>query len=301
MNENQIKSFLAIVQEGSMNKASEMRYISQPALKKQIDSLEAELDVKLIIRSAHGCILTPAGEYFYEQMSEVNNQIKDIKQKTKSFQNPQNNTVNIGVLPGLATPRLDEVCQAVINEYPSLQINFVPVIYKERITALREGKIDIAFYHAAKTLFKQPELRVWEYTTNKNSDTDQKGSILCECLLSRNNPLAKKEILEIADLQDVLVACPDYTVFGGIINQAKKLGIDLNVMLLDPDRYSIIEHCNNGGVYLSKTLRHEFKTLACVLLNYSLPPHCILTRINPSHETMQFVEIALREYLKYAL
>lgn len=66
MTENKINGFLAVVHYGSFSRAAEALYMSQPSLTFQIQSLEQELETKLLIRQAgiHGIALTSAGQNF---------------------------------------------------------------------------------------------------------------------------------------------------------------------------------------------------------------------------------------------
>ena len=60
-----IRLFLEIVQSGSINKAAEKLYISQPNLSVIIKNMETELGVKLLVRNNTGIRLTTAGEAFF--------------------------------------------------------------------------------------------------------------------------------------------------------------------------------------------------------------------------------------------
>ena len=52
---------------GSFNKAAEDLYISPPAVIKQINAVESELEVSLFIRTHRGLVLTDAGKSFYKR------------------------------------------------------------------------------------------------------------------------------------------------------------------------------------------------------------------------------------------
>ena len=60
-----IRLFLEVVQLGSINKAAEKLYISQPNLSVIIKNMETELGVKLLVRNNTGIRLTTAGEAFF--------------------------------------------------------------------------------------------------------------------------------------------------------------------------------------------------------------------------------------------
>jgi len=62
--DRQLRALIAIEEMGSMSRAAAQMYVSVPALKKQMDTLEAELGVQLFVRSNQGVAFTQAGEAF---------------------------------------------------------------------------------------------------------------------------------------------------------------------------------------------------------------------------------------------
>ena len=61
--------FLTAAEYLNFSKAAEACHIAQPAISKQIHSLEQELGVPLFIRFGHCVKLTPAGHHFYRSLS----------------------------------------------------------------------------------------------------------------------------------------------------------------------------------------------------------------------------------------
>lgn len=59
-----IDCFVKIVETGSMNKAAEKLYVSQPAATKMMQVLEKELEAQLLQRKKTGVTLTEQGELF---------------------------------------------------------------------------------------------------------------------------------------------------------------------------------------------------------------------------------------------
>ena len=81
--------FVAIVDEGSLTKAAEHLYVSQPSLSQYLKRLEANLGVELFDRSASPLRLTYTGERYYQyvlQMMKLDENIRrefqDIKNQT---------------------------------------------------------------------------------------------------------------------------------------------------------------------------------------------------------------------------
>src|SRR4051812_19258317 len=62
---NQIRDFVTMVETGSMSSAAKRLGVSQPSLTKSLRSLEAELQVPLLQRTARGVVLTRFGERFF--------------------------------------------------------------------------------------------------------------------------------------------------------------------------------------------------------------------------------------------
>ena len=68
---NQLEYCIKVVECGSIPKAAQVLYLSQPSLTKAISSLEAEYDLKLFDRTAKGLSLTPKGRDFLEYAKGV--------------------------------------------------------------------------------------------------------------------------------------------------------------------------------------------------------------------------------------
>jgi DNA-binding transcriptional LysR family regulator len=62
----EIEVFIRAVDTGSFSAAARQLQLGQPAISKTIARLEERLEVKLMLRSAHGLVLTEAGQMFYE-------------------------------------------------------------------------------------------------------------------------------------------------------------------------------------------------------------------------------------------
>lgn len=68
---NQLEYFIKVVECGSITKAAQELYLSQPSLTKAVSGLEAEYDLKLFDRTAKGLKLTPEGRDFLEYAKSV--------------------------------------------------------------------------------------------------------------------------------------------------------------------------------------------------------------------------------------
>src|SRR5262245_43020071 len=62
-----LKSFVGVTEHGTVSKAAEVMRITQPALSRQIRSLEQQTGLKLFKRAGRGLSLTPYGEQFLHE------------------------------------------------------------------------------------------------------------------------------------------------------------------------------------------------------------------------------------------
>lgn len=71
MYDHRLKIFITVAECGSFSKAAKELYITQPAVTKQIISLEKYLGFQLFKRNHTGVVLTEAGAAFYEEARKI--------------------------------------------------------------------------------------------------------------------------------------------------------------------------------------------------------------------------------------
>ena len=80
-----LKDFVTVAEFGSFSKAEDSRAITQPAMSRHLQSLEAWVGVELIDRSVFPAQLTPAGEKFLKltnsTLEQLQNGITDLRQE----------------------------------------------------------------------------------------------------------------------------------------------------------------------------------------------------------------------------
>ena len=71
MNTIQLECFLAVSDNLNFARAAEQLHITQPAVTHQIQSLEAELNTRLFVRTTRSVELTPAGFAFISDAKDI--------------------------------------------------------------------------------------------------------------------------------------------------------------------------------------------------------------------------------------
>lgn len=139
MTELEIDAFLNVVKYGSITKAAEILYVSQPALSRRIRSLENELQYKLFIRQkgVRSVELTPQGEAFVliaEKWKELWIETKDISPI------PKNTVFHVAAIDSINTYILPKVYKTFIEENNHIRL-FMHNLHSQDIYTNIENKI----------------------------------------------------------------------------------------------------------------------------------------------------------------
>lgn len=79
MDIQQLRYFCAIVETGSITKAAQDMFITQPALTKSLQKLEAELGLLLFDRAKKNLVLNDAGQSAYQHFSAMLSQLDELE------------------------------------------------------------------------------------------------------------------------------------------------------------------------------------------------------------------------------
>ena len=110
----QLDTFLCVAESGSFNKAAERLFISPPAVIKQINLLEENLELQLFVRTHHGLHLTKAGQSLYQDTKYIIQYCKDSVTRARNAMQETENVIRIGTSP--MTP-----AQVLVEMWPQLQ------------------------------------------------------------------------------------------------------------------------------------------------------------------------------------
>lgn len=83
MDDKQLKNFMKLYELRNMHKAAEELFISQQGLSKSIQALEKDLRVQLFERDNNGMRPTMAGDYFFQKMMPLRNQMMQVRKNTR--------------------------------------------------------------------------------------------------------------------------------------------------------------------------------------------------------------------------
>ena len=144
MNSRQLQYAIALSETRNFSQVAEKLNISQPALSKQILSLESELGVKLFDRATTPLTVTPAGQNFILQAQELLYREDQLLRSMEQYKSGEAGQLVIGVTPFRSSYLIPEVIKTFRDAYPSIQVKLheagSDILRKEAA----EGKYDFA-------------------------------------------------------------------------------------------------------------------------------------------------------------
>ncbi|MGI9294721.1 MAG: LysR family transcriptional regulator [Pseudomonadales bacterium] len=143
MHLHQLKYFVSIVDTGSVTKAAEHCFISQPSISQQIHKLEEGIGKQLFSRVKGKLVLTDPGQVMYEQAQKILTDVEEAKRRVSDFDDSGGGSVAIGILPTLAPFILPSTLLALSKKYPEALVTVREEVSEAIVDAAGRGELDI--------------------------------------------------------------------------------------------------------------------------------------------------------------
>lgn len=220
MTTNELIYFRAVCENKSIRKAAHQLFITPQGLGKSIDSLENELDCKLLLRTPRGIEVTACGQAVYEYSQKILGNVNSMKSEIDNLMHrkerePLRIAAANGVIRAIGAERILEFK----NHYPHIEI---------RTKTLSDYEVDNAVYrgdvHIGLTLGPVDE-ELFEVSLVKK----------CKLLLlvNRRSSLAKHELLSYRDLKNekVILVEDDFKAHHTFIQNCRQVGVEPNIIM----------------------------------------------------------------------
>ncbi len=194
-----LRYFAAVAKQGSLTRAAEVLFVSQPALTKQIKQLEDQLGVRLFTRSRSGMALTEPGRVLAELTPDVLSSWDRALTETKSAASRAARVLRVGFVASAANELTQLITADFTRRRPGWRVEMREGSWSNPSAGLIDGDVDIA-------LLRLPfpgheDLRVEVLLTEPRG-----------VLLPTAHPLAERELIAFGDLWDEpFVAAPAET------------------------------------------------------------------------------------------
>ncbi|MBR2133811.1 MAG: LysR family transcriptional regulator [Eubacterium sp.] len=195
MNLLHIKHALEVAKAGSLSQASEVLLIAAPNISRSIKALETDLGIQIFDRTQNGMKLTPEGEEFINFTKSILNQIDEVEKFYKAGA-PKKQTFS------LSAPRASYICEAFAEFSKNLTTDAAEIFYKETNSQRtlknminHDYKLGIVRYAENYDMYFKSMLEEKGFTYELITEFTYK------IIMSKDSPLAKKDILTIDDLK----------------------------------------------------------------------------------------------------
>jgi DNA-binding transcriptional LysR family regulator len=153
----QLKYFITVAETLHFGRAAAALHLSQPALSKQIQALEENLDVQLLERTKQWVKLTPVGQKFLEISHQILQDVEAGIQITKQIAAGQIGQVRIGITEATLFSLAPKILSLYRSQYPHVKLHLVSGGTEAHVEALRSHRIDIGFVYLP---IREPSLAI---------------------------------------------------------------------------------------------------------------------------------------------
>ena len=193
MYNQQLETFINVAEEGSFSKAANKAYITPTAIIKQINLLEAHLDLTLFIRTHRGVTLTESGKSLYQDAKYILQYSKDSVTRAKNAVQKTEHVIRIGTSPITPGEFLIELWPKIQEYCPNTKIQLVT--FENTPENARE-----ILENLGKNIDLVAGVFDYDYLQLRKCEGLELSMIPIRCAVPINHKLASKEKLVIEDM-----------------------------------------------------------------------------------------------------
>ena len=140
-----LRYFVAVAERLHFRRAAEALNLSQPALSSQVRLLEEDVGARLLERSTHHVVLTPAGRRFLTRARQLLTDADDAAQAARREAAGEMGEMTLGFVPSLTYHLLPLLLRALRAAMPKVELRLQEMDTVQQIEALVRHRIDLGF------------------------------------------------------------------------------------------------------------------------------------------------------------
>jgi DNA-binding transcriptional LysR family regulator len=140
-----LRYFAAVAGHLNFSEASRRLHVAQPAISQTILDLEAELGVKLLLRTKRRVQLTVAGRLFWGEAAEILRRAGEAARLAQRAARGEVGRLHIGFFGSAAAPILPELVQTYRRHFPNVELQLFELNPDRQLAAFDDGRLDLAF------------------------------------------------------------------------------------------------------------------------------------------------------------
>ena len=185
-----LKYFLAVAREGSITGAANSLHLTQPTLTTQLQSLEKELNKKLLIRGKYKVTLTKEGMLLRKRAQEIVDMVEKTEAEFQSISETITGDIYIGGGETDSMKYIADIIKQLQEEYPKIKFHIYSGNAEDVTEKLDKGLLDFG------VLIQPIDLSKYDSLSLPRKD-------IWGVIMRKDSPLAKNNVIKLNDLLDV--------------------------------------------------------------------------------------------------
>jgi DNA-binding transcriptional LysR family regulator len=255
-----------VANHGSFSAAAGALGYTQPAISRQIATLEAEVGTMLVRRVPQGIVLTDAGRLLVDRAEGILARLADAEHELKALAGLEAGSLRMASFASAAAVIVPPAVAAFRERYPAVELSIAMADPFQSIPRLRAGELDLALSH-------DPLSTVSGSGDGDPGEVSDRGLELVHLFddpmyvaMRADHPLADRALLALSDFatEPWMLAttntCPDSRLF---LRACHAAGFDPKIAFQNDDYQAILGFVAAGvGVAMipdmvARDLRHD--------------------------------------------
>ena len=137
-----LRSFVAIVEEGSLTRAAGRLHLAQQSLSQQLRQLEAQYGAALLERTSRGVRLTAVGRVLLPEARKLLAEADRVTALVRQAASGEIGPLRVGFLSSVANYLMPPVVRAFRERHPAVDLQAQEVSIAKLVAGLRNGEFD---------------------------------------------------------------------------------------------------------------------------------------------------------------
>ena len=142
-----LRVFREVARHGSFSAAAEALGYTQPAVSRQIATLEAELGTVLVRRVPQGAVLTDAGTLLLERADAILGRLDDVEAELRALAGLDRGRLRLATFASAAASFVPPAVARFRAQHPAVELSIAMADPVGSLPALRAGELDLALSH----------------------------------------------------------------------------------------------------------------------------------------------------------
>jgi DNA-binding transcriptional LysR family regulator len=142
-----LKVLVEVARHGSFSSAADALGYTQPAVSRQIATLEAETGAILVRRAPQGAVLTDAGRLLVDRAESIIAQLNSVEVELQALAGLDGGTLRLATFASAAGSIIPLAIAEFRERYPAVDVTIKMADPAESLPLLRAGELDLAVSH----------------------------------------------------------------------------------------------------------------------------------------------------------